>query len=146
MKRFLTAFSRALDPLNMAEELALGVEGEPGGAGPLAGALVLATAASGDGGFEVGRALGERWPGAVVVGSSFEGVVSGGRIYRDEPAMALLAWTEEQKQTPVPFVLDAGEADAARISEAIFEASGQSALNSGDLVLLFGRCPSRVGL
>jgi small ligand-binding sensory domain FIST len=138
MTRFLTAFSRALDPTNRVEELLASLELDLPEAKPAVGGLILATSACGDDCFEVGRQLAHRWPNATLAGTSFEGVVAGGQIYRDEPAMVLLAWSGTDGPVPTCFVLEPEEAaDSARISEAITEAAGRSQLESGDLVLLF---------
>lgn len=138
MTRFLTAFSRALDPLDMVEGLVAAVESDHSDLSSLSGGLLLATAACGDGCFEVGQGLADRWPNATLAGTSFEGVMAGGRIYRDEPAVVLLAWSGHDTFAPTPFVLDSTEVESARIAEAIFEAAGRSRLESGDLILLFG--------
>ena len=149
MTQFLTAHSRALDPADMAEELASAVEAGLSEITALSGVLILATAACGDDCFEVGRRLAERWPKASVLGTSFEGVLAGGQIYRDEPAMVLLAWMEPALSgsavCPVPFVLDPAEVESAHVAEAIFEAAGRSRLESGDLVLLFADAHASLG-
>ena len=137
MTRFRTAFSRALDPGVRVDELLAGVgAGLPGGK-PLSGGLILATAACGHDCFEVARRLADRWPDTAVAGTSFEGVLAGGSIYRDEPAMVLLAWSEPSELAPNPFLLESGNVESALLAEAIFEAAGRSRLESGDLVLLF---------
>lgn len=85
---------------------------------------------------EVGRSLIRRWPGAALIGTSFEGILAEGRIFRDEPAYAVLAWAEGPME-PVPFVVEPGEQDAARLAEDILAAAGRLKLSPTDLVLLF---------
>ena len=62
-----------------AEELARQVEAQLRHDAEIGGALVLATAAAGPQGFEVGSCLAERWPRASLLGTSFEGVLAEGR-------------------------------------------------------------------
>lgn len=145
MTRFLTAFSRALDPAEMAEELAAGVEVDRSDRKPLCGGLILATAACGEDCFDVGQRLADRWPDVTLTGTSFEGVLAGGRIYRDEPAMVLLAWSGPDTSAPIPFVLDPAEVESARIAEAVFVAAGRTRLESGDLVILFADAHHSLG-
>jgi small ligand-binding sensory domain FIST len=136
MTRFSTAVSRALDPQNAAEQLAALIDQELGASNPIAGGLILATEAAGEGIHDVGRSLARRWPGASLFGTSFEGILADGRIFRDEPAYAVLAWPEGPFE-PIPLVLEPGEQDAARIARDILDAAGRSELIAGDLVLLF---------
>jgi small ligand-binding sensory domain FIST len=137
MTRFWTAISRALASEVAAEELADCIDEELPGSAQVAGGLILATEAAGRGAMEVGRGLMRRWPGAVLIGTSFEGILAGGRILRDEPAYAVLAWCEGGPLEPVPFVCEPGEPDSGRLAEGILAAAGRLELTSNDLVLLF---------
>ena len=132
-----TGFSRALDADRAALELAAPVEAGLGGAGAVGGALLLATSASGDQPSEVGQALGRLWPGAVVVGTTFEGLLAGGRVFRDQPAVGIVAWAGGGGE-PVPLILESGvfdrpEDSLAQLKEWISEAAGPAR----DLLLLF---------
>jgi small ligand-binding sensory domain FIST len=136
MTSFSMAFSRSLDAQVAAEELAVRIDRELGGPERVAGGLVLATAATGKDAIEVVRLLSDRWPGASLFGTSFEGVLADGRIYRDEPALVVLAWPEGPLE-PVPLIFSPGAQDVLQIAEDIIEASGRRELAVGDLVLLF---------
>ena len=131
------AVSRALDAQVAAEELAERIDHESGGPARVAGGLILATAAAGKDAMEVGRGLSRRWPNACLFGTSFEGILAEGRIFRDEPAFAVLAWPEEDPFEPIPLVFEPAEQDAARIAQGILDAAGRSELTLADLVLLF---------
>jgi len=137
MTRFSMAISRSLEATVAAEELADQIDHELGRPARAVGGLVLATAAAGkDAILAVGRQLTKRWPDAFLFGTSFEGILADGRIFRDEPAFAVLAWPEGPFE-PVPLVFDPGEQDAARIAQGVLEAVGRSKLTPADLVLLF---------
>jgi small ligand-binding sensory domain FIST len=136
MPDFSFSFSRALTAPAAASELAIAAETDLGGAGEVAGALLLSTAASGSQGPGVGRVLFERWPDAEVVGTSFEGLVSDGRVWRDEPAFGLLAWRTRDRE-PAIVVFEPGEHAAERIAAGILAAVGVVSLGPSDLVLLF---------
>ena len=137
MTRLSTAFSRALDPLAAADQLADQIERDGvGSSHQIAGGLILATEAAGEGIVDVGRALDGRWPGAFLLGTSFEGILADGRIFRDEPAYAVLAWSEGAFE-PVPLVFESDERDAARMAQDILDASGRSEFIPTDLVLFF---------
>jgi small ligand-binding sensory domain FIST len=136
MTRLSTAFSHAIDPEVAAKELAAGINQGLEGAEQLVGGLILATAAAGKGAMEVVRLLADGWPSASLFGTSFEGVLAEGRIFRNEPAYALLAWPEGPYE-PVPLVFPPEGLDAAHIAEEILDASGRQKLAPGDLVLLF---------
>ena len=136
MTRFWTAISHALDSQLAAEELAECIERELGGPAQVAGGLILATEAAGRGVVEVGRSLVRRWPGAALVGTSFEGILAEGRIFRDEPAYAVLAWSVGPLE-PVPFAFEPEEQDAAGLAEELLSAAGRSEWSPGDLILLF---------
>lgn len=131
------AVSRALDAQIAAEELAERIDHESGGPARVAGGLILATAAAGKDAMEVGRGLSLRWPNACLFGTSFEGILADGRIFRDEPAFAVLAWPEQGPFEPIPLVFEPAEQDAARIAHDILDAAGRSELTPADLVLLF---------
>jgi len=119
---------------------ALGSQSEKareGGAAAVGGGLLLATSGAGSQGLEVGRILGRRWPGADLVGTSFEGVVAEGQLWRDRPALALLAWGDRGAR-PGIFGVDAGEGDLpGLLAHEILEAAGRPVLGPEDLVLLF---------
>jgi small ligand-binding sensory domain FIST len=136
MSDFSFSFSRAPTARSAASELAIEAEAELGEPGEIAGGLLLATAAAGSQGPEVGRLLSERWPGAELVGTSFEGLVSDGRVWRDEPALGLLAWRSRDRE-PFLVAFEAGEQAAERIADGILAAAGVTALEPSDLVLLF---------
>ena len=128
--------TQALSPETAGEALATQVE-KTLGAAAVGGGLLLSTSAAGGQGLEVGRILGRRWPGADLAGTSFEGIVSEGRLWRDRPALALLAWGE-QGAKPGLFGVDAGENDVpGLLAHEILEAAGRSELGPEDLVLLF---------
>lgn len=136
MERFSTALSRSLETERAVEELADRIEQELSGSAVLSGGLILATAAAGHESIEVGRRLARRWPDATFLGTSFEGILADGRIFRDEPAYLLLAWSEGPFE-PIPFVFESGAQDAARVAEGILDVAGRSELTAADLVLLF---------
>jgi small ligand-binding sensory domain FIST len=133
--------TQALSPEAAGEALANQVEKGLGGAAAVGGGLLLATSAAGSQGLEVGRILGRRWPRGDLVGTSFEGIVSEGRLWRDRPALALLAWGRawgEEGARPGVFGVDAGEEDVpGLLAHEILEAGGRSVLGPEDLVLLF---------
>jgi len=136
MTRFATAVSRALDTRAAAEQLADQIDQELEGSARTAGGLILATEAAGEAILEVGRGLARRWPEALLLGTSFEGILADGRIFRDEPAYAVLAWPEGPFE-PIPLLFESDEQDSARMAQDILEASGRSELIPTDLVLLF---------
>lgn len=136
MTRFLTAVSRALDTRAAAEQLADQIDQALEGSARIAGGLILATEAAGEAILEVGRGLARRWPEALLLGTSFEGILADGRIFRDEPAYAVLAWPEGPFE-PIPLLFESDEQDSARMAQDILEASGRSELIPTDLVLLF---------
>jgi small ligand-binding sensory domain FIST len=136
MADFSFSFSRALTASSAAVELANAAEAELGGADQVSGGLMLATAASGPQGAGVTRILSERWPGAEVVGTSFEGLVSGGRVWRDEPAFGLFAWRRRDRE-PEIVVFEPGERAPDRLAHGILAAAGATSLGPSDLVLLF---------
>jgi small ligand-binding sensory domain FIST len=145
-----TGFSGALDPGSAALELAEPVEAALGGAGAVGGALLLATSASGDQPSEVGRALGRRWPGAAVLGTTFEGLLAGGRAFRDEPAVGVVAWGVAGVE-PVPLILESGafdrpEGSLAQLEAWMAEASAPIERSARDLLLLFPDSLASAGL
>jgi len=128
--------TQTLSPEAAAEALSNQVEKTLGDAS-VGGGLLLATSAAGLQGLEVGRILGRRWPGADLVGTSFEGLGSDGRLWRDVPALALLAW-DDRKPRPGIFGVDVGGEDSpSLLAHEILEAAGRSVLGPEDLVLLF---------
>jgi len=136
MTRLTIALESALEATGAAHALAEAVEAALGDPACVAGAFVLATAAAGRTGEDVGRLLAARWPGAELLGTTFEGLVLDGRVWQDEPAVALLAWTEGPGM-PVPIVCEGGERDLDVLAKEIFSACDRVAPRAGDLVLLF---------
>ncbi len=141
MWRVLTGFTRAPSAERAAEDLVAAVEhGLPAGVDPVGG-LVLATAAAGEQGFEVGERLRARWPGATFAGTGFEGLLAEGRVWRGQPAIALLAWTDGP-DAPEPLMVEAealaGDEEALAHLEAwLHAAAGDRLLGADDLLLLF---------
>ena len=136
MTRFPTALTRALSADAAAGKLAEGLTRRLGPGERLGGAFLLSTAASGAHGVEVARGLARRWPAAALFGTTFEGVLAGGRTYRDEPALSVLGWPEGENE-PLPFLLEPDLPDADRIADEILRQSERTALGPSDLVLLF---------
>ncbi|MBB82724.1 MAG: hypothetical protein CL931_02815 [Deltaproteobacteria bacterium] len=142
MERFATALSDALDPDFAAGFLAEALETRLGPT--VRGVLVLATAAAVDAGLRVGERLSERWPEALVAGTSFEGVLAEGRVIRDRPAVLAIAWAEEHGGDDgelIPFLLESevfgpGSVDLDEVVHVLEEARG-GPLGDEDLVLLF---------
>ncbi len=139
MSLLATGFSRALAARAAAAELAEQVEMQLEAGAQVGGALVLATAAAGRQGFEVGACLAERWPEASLVGTSFEGIVAEGRAWREEPALALIAWPAGEGE-PVPMLVDsaafAGDsAGIEHLEHMLEEAAGDG--EAEDLLLVF---------
>ena len=145
MTAFSIGFSTALSAETAAAELAHGVLEAFGGEAP-AGGLLWATAAAGMDGFRIGHRLLERWPDAVLAGTSFEGLLLGGRAYRGEPAVGLISWTSGDR-APSPFLVESelfdppgrhpGERPGESIARAILEETGRDGLADDDLLLLF---------
>ena len=136
MTRLAIALESALEAVRAATALAEAVEAALGDPGEVAGAFVLATAAAGRTGEDVGRLLAARWPGAELFGTTFEGLVLDGRVWQGEPAVALLAWTVGPGM-PIPIVCEAGERDPDVLAKEIFSACDRVSPSAGDLVLLF---------
>lgn len=105
MSRILTGFTCAPRAAKAAEDLLTAIEGALSPADDLVGGLVLATAAAGDQGFEVGERLAARWPGATFAGTSFEGLLAEGRVWVGQPAITLLAWTSGA-DAPQPILVE----------------------------------------
>ena len=139
MSRIVAGFSRALAAEPAAEELAGRLEAQLPTDAEIAGALILATAAAGRQGFEIGGILAERWPAASLLGTSFEGLVAEGRAWREEPAIVAIAWTGGEAE-PVPILVDseafAGEPHAIDHFEHALEEIA-SGLAREDLLLVF---------
>ncbi|MHA7838169.1 MAG: FIST N-terminal domain-containing protein [bacterium] len=136
MPELSIGFSRSPRPEQAAEELARALEQAFAGGSAVTGGLLLATAAAGSQGVEVGRILAARWPQAELLGTSFEGLVAHGELWRDRPALVLCAWSEAIG-SPAPFAMEPGERDPARIAHEILSAADCSVLGPEDLVLLF---------
>ena len=136
MTTYSTGFSRAPRPEVASGELAAAVESTMGGADRVGGAFLFATAASGNAALEIGRFLGARWPEATLMGSSFEGVLANGQVWRDQPAVGLLAWSPGPEE-PVPLFLDPSDARGEQLAQGHREAAGRFPLTAQDLLLLF---------
>ena len=108
MSGFGLSFSSALEAPQAAEELAGRIEAELRGAREIVGGILLSTAAAGSQAHEVGRLLGQRWLGVELVGTSFEGLLADGRVWRDQPALGLLAWQGGERE-PVAFAFEPGD-------------------------------------
>lgn len=141
MTKFAISLSQAQNPKAMAEELAekltRGVVGEGCESLSLGGALILATAAVGHDILKVGEELAERCPDASVLGTSFEGVIAEGSLYRGVPAVVAIGWAAADAEAPIPLILDSGAVEADRMAAAIRDLTGRSAFAPGDLILLF---------
>ncbi len=136
MTRLALALESALEPAGAAAALAATVEAALGGGGAVAGAFVWSTAAAGDAGEAIGQLLAARWPGAELLGTSFEGLLLDGRVWQGEPAVALLAWTAGPG-APIPIVCDPGLRDPDRLAKEIASAGDRIVPGPDDLVLLF---------
>lgn len=136
MTRLAVALEAALDPAAAALVLAAEIEAALGEPGAIAGAFVFSTAAAGSSGEAVGGWLATRWPGAALLGTSFEGLMLDGRVWQGEPAVAVLAWTAGLG-APVPIVCEVGRRDPDGLAKEIASAGHQVVPGSDDLVLLF---------
>jgi hypothetical protein len=139
MDAYATAFSDALDPTVAAEELARALEARLGVG--VAGALVLATAAGAEAGRVAGARLADRWPDALLAGTSFEGVLAESRVVRDRPALLAIGWGEGSEE-PAPFLLESevfGQSAGAALDDVVhvLEEAREGPLEAEDLVLLF---------
>lgn len=130
------AISQAMKAETVVGDLVEEISRQLDGPDAIAGGLILATAAAGREALEVARGLAAHWPNATFFGTSFEGVLAEGRIYRHEPAFVVLSWPEGPIE-PIPLIFGPEEQDAPQIAEAVLDASGRSSLIASDLVLLF---------
>lgn len=121
----------------LAEELTKGVAAQGCESMSPGGVLILATSAAGHDVLKVGEQLAEQWPGVSVLGTSFEGVIAEGCLYRDEPAVVAIAWSAGDSEGPIPLILEAAENEADRMAGAIRDLTGRSVFESGDLIVLF---------
>lgn len=142
MSRLAVASTNALSARTAAAELVQSVELQLGSSEPFGGALVLATAAAGAAAQEVGHAIADRWPEADLGGTSFEGILAEGRRWRDEPAVALLAWSDGP-DAPLPFVFEEASPAPEALAHQVLALADREALGPDDLVLVF---PDAVGL
>lgn len=136
MARLTAALESALEAGSAASALAEAVEAALGGPKQVVGAFVLATAAAGRAGEDVGRLLAARWPAAELLGTSFEGLALDGRVWQGEPAVGVLAWAAGDG-APIPIVCEAGERDPDVLAKEIFSACDRVSASAEDLVLLF---------
>ena len=136
MSDFSTGFSRALRPEIAADELACAIELAMGGAERIAGGFLFASAATGLAAPEIGRRLAERWPEAVLLGSSFEGVLANGQVWRDQPAVSLLTWQDGPAE-PIPLFFDPADIVIEHLVHDVCEAAGRSVFTAQDLLLVF---------
>lgn len=137
----ISGFSDALDANQAAVDLASVVESSLAGSASVGGAIVFSTSASGSAGPAIGRALAERWPTARLVGTSFEGVVAEGRVFRDVPATGIVAWSQVEGE-PIPLLLESNAFEAGAdatddLEHLILSAAGRDVLAEDDLILLF---------
>ncbi len=145
MIEFSTRFTHALRPEEAACELADGVESVMGSADRIGGGFLFSTAASGHSALEIGRSLGERWPNATLMGSSFEGVLADGQVWRDEPAAALLVWSRGPAE-PIPLVFEPSLVATEQLADDLLEEAGSSCFDGQDLLLLFPDALASSGL
>lgn len=136
-----TAFTHASTAASAAAELISIVDDRLEAADSVVGGILWATAAAGIQGPEIGQLLTERWPEAMLVGSSFEGVLGEGRSWRDRPAFELLVWTAGPGE-PVPLILEPFSCEVSsdeldHLESALREAAPNDAPKAEDLVLLF---------
>lgn len=141
MTRLAVALEAALDAVAVSRALVDAIEATLGGPDAVAGAFVWATAASGSMGEQVGARLAERWTGAELVGTTFEGLVCDGRVWQGEPAVAVLAWTAGPG-APWPIVCEGGERDPDDLMKEILGSVDPGSATGDDLVVLF---PDAVG-
>lgn len=149
MALFRAATTRKLDAEQAAEDLVRQVVNQGDGPHPVAGGFLLATAAAGDQGRAVGQRLAAYWPDAELLGTSFEGVLGEGQVWRDEPALGLFVWGEvwgEEQDPPLPFVFGPDELEAARVAGELLDAVGRDTLGPSDLLLLFPDATGSPGL
>ena len=145
MTLFSIGFSRALSADLAATELAQEVETALGGEARIGGGLLFATAACGHSSLEIATRLGDRWPNAGLLGSSFEGLLARGQVWRDEPAFGLLAWATGDSE-PIPLLVDPAEVAALELAGDILEATGGARLTEDDLLLIFPDALASAGL
>lgn len=136
MTRFAAACRAGFDAPSLADRLGEPLEAALGSSAAVAGAWVAATAAGGRLGEEVGQCLAERWPAAELVGTTFEGLVAEARVWQDEPAVAVLAWTVGAS-APVPIAIAGHASDPEVLAKEILEAAPHGPVEPGDLCLLF---------
>ncbi|MBK7949538.1 MAG: hypothetical protein IPK00_12540 [Deltaproteobacteria bacterium] len=142
MTRLAVALEAAFDAVAVSRALADAVESTLGGPDAVAGAFVWATAASGAMGEQVGERLAERWTGAELVGTTFEGLVCDGRVWQGEPAVAVLAWSDGPG-APWPIVCEGGDRDPDDLLKEILGSLDHGSARGDDLVVLF---PDAVGM
>ena len=145
MTRFRAATTRSLDAEQAAADLAQQLEKQGAESSKIAGGFLLATAAAGDQARAVGGWLGERWPEAELLGTSFEGIVGEGQVWRDEPALGLFVW-EDAPNAPIPFVFARDELEVARVAGELLDAADRTLLGPSDQVLLFPDAMGSPGL
>ena len=145
-----TAFTYAPTAASAAAELISAIDDRIGEEGSVVGGILWSTAAAGGQGPEIGQLLTDRWPEAMLVGSSFEGVLAGGRAWRDRPAFELLVWGAGPGE-PVPLILEPFSAEdpedeLAHFETVLREAAPGGAPKPDDLVLLFPDAHTSGGL
>ncbi|MFO0689367.1 MAG: hypothetical protein U0900_11725 [Myxococcota bacterium] len=136
MTRLAVALEAALDAAVVSRALADRIEATLGGPDAVAGGFVLATAAAGPMGEQVGERLAERWTGAELVGTTFEGLVCDGQVWQGEPAVAVLAWTAGE-DAPWPIVCEGGHRDPDDLLKEISGLVDHGPAGAGGLVVLF---------
>ena len=145
MTQFRAATTRKLGAEQAAADLVRQVGNQGSGPAPIAGGFLLATAAAGDQGRAVGQRLASHWPEAEFLGTSFEGVLGEGQVWRDEPALGLFVWGEGE-DPPLPFVFGPDELESARVAGELLDAVGRDTLGPSDLLLLFPDATGSPGL
>jgi small ligand-binding sensory domain FIST len=145
MTLFRAATTRRLDAALAAVELIEQAEKALGGPTAIAGGFLLATAAAGAQGKAVGQCLAERWPAAELLGTSFEGLLGDGQVWRDEPALGLFVWGQAT-EPPLPFVFSADELEPERVADDLLASVDRAALGPSDLLLIFPDSTESPGL
>lgn len=153
MVELSTGFTQALRPGVAAGELATAVEAVLGDPGRIGGGVLLSNAASGRSAIEIGARLGDRWPEATLLGSSFEAVLAQGRVWRDQPCAGLIAWASgPHEPVPVFFGPTDGPTEGpsgiglAELAQDLLEELARARLEPGDLLLLFPDALASTGL
>lgn len=134
---FAASCTKLPDARTAADALAEPLEAELGGPESIAGGCLWSTAATGGQAIQIGQRLGDRWPMADLIGTSFEGLIAEGQVWRDHPGLILLAWRESEI-SPLPFMIEPDEPDLERIADEVLDAFPAGTRGAGgDGLLLF---------